>query len=498
MLREDYLVTGRGVHSYTESGRKVRYVTEGKGGPVRQKEARRLRRVRKVASDARKLSSMAAGAAHKRALRQEAFTGRAIEPSSVEEMAAIYRARFSAAYAASAGIIPDLSKLFLRRKSIVRVVVCPKVAEVRWQMDAAGLLKAADDWTERQAQREAAGQSKERGKKINVVLSVHDTARNPYPFRVRLAWVRAVWGASKASIAEAYRGHRDLARVVSSDELRGLAASLGNTEAAEAEREDLERVALLREETTAKAVETYGSGDRGARRLDVRRHVQHARRCLLAFHLMDGKRQWQSELAQDMGRLAKLARIVRGESFALLGDWVGEFNGSSKRKEFERFQKRLGAGDLILSGSKADKAEETIAAYERVRANGRKKSALRVMVDGNGNLTSDALTIESAKGRLHVATVATVRGLVREEKAEAAKAKARLAARRAVVCGSVAILPAPAVPAESFTPFALLPWSDEAEAGKAGRVMRERVRKGRKLHALYRDGFRYGGGVIAL
>lgn len=416
------------------SGRRHRLPMEAKGGKLRKAEAARIKRGRKVARDARALEGMSRGLANKRALRQAAFSGVDLERSTIEEMEGIYHALIVAAYAATGGFIPDLAQLFRRRKSVLRVVVSPALRV--GGLGAQALLAAADEWEAVQAAREAAGDARARGKKAKVVLSIAAERQNPYPLRVRLAWARALWRGARGCVAESYRGNRDKARVASIDDLRGLQARFGDAEAAAAESEDLARVALLREQTTARAVEGYGDADRGARRVDVRRHVAHARRCLLAFHLIEGGRKCMSDVLNDLGRLAKLARVVRGESFALLGDWSGCFNSSGKKKEFERFRKRLGAGDVILSGVQWDRAETAIAAFEAVRAGGRKAGVRTWIIDGNGNVCADKLSVETAAGRAFVPSPLIVRGSGQTEKAKAA----RMAKRRAVAIGGAPLV----------------------------------------------------------
>lgn len=242
---------------------------------------------------AREIEALAARCARARARKLEALEQRHIPCSTVEEIVAIYRAAAIAAVGRCGQLI-DLSRLSARKKR---------------------------------------------------------NGRNPYTFRVRLTWCRALKRAAREARAEVYRAHT----------VRDSMATLADC------------AALVRDWTEGAAngvqiaivpADYAATGDRGGWS-GGERQARHAKECLIVHWSLSGSQRWHSALSADLQLLADCLRVARGGGSVHLGEWQ-EWRTSAERKAVMRLAQRMASGDSLMT-DQPDRAEKALDAWQGVR-----------------------------------------------------------------------------------------------------------------------------------
>lgn len=150
---------------------------------------------------------------------------------------------------------------------------------------------------------------------------------NPYSFRVRLAWVRALRAGARSCGAEAYRNNREHDNTASLDDLL-----------------------MLENQIAMRKTENNASDEEFQKRRISRRVVRHARESLIVFWSMSGSRKWRGGLASDLDLLTRAVSVSRGAGFEVLGsiaDSSGDFRGSAASRAVRRLAERIAAGDEL-------------------------------------------------------------------------------------------------------------------------------------------------------
>jgi hypothetical protein len=186
--------------------------------------------------------------------------------------------------------------------------------------------------------------------------------RNPYAFRVRLAWVRELRRAGTETRAEVYRTLRLADQTASMADLMQLRDVLqGNW--GEVRTSEIWEAPTLAAEAPR---------DRGAWKSSAR-IVRHARECLVAHWSLSGGQRWQAALAADLAMLAECLRVARGEGHDRLGEW-DSWHNSSQRRAIVRMQARMASGDALMT-DEPERADEALQAWQGAR--GETRSACR-------------------------------------------------------------------------------------------------------------------------
>jgi hypothetical protein len=186
--------------------------------------------------------------------------------------------------------------------------------------------------------------------------------RNPYPFRVRLAWVRELRRAGTETRAEAYRALRIADQTASMSDLIQLRdVILGNW--GEVRTSEVWEAPTL----AAEAPRERGAWQSSAR------IVRHARECLIAHWSLSGGQRWQAALAADLEMMSDCLRVARGEGHDRIGEW-DTWHNSAQRRAIVRMQARMASGDALLT-DEPERSELALQAWQGAR--GETRSACR-------------------------------------------------------------------------------------------------------------------------
>ncbi len=244
---------------------------------------------------AKRVEEIATRCARARARKLEALESRKVDLSTEAELVGIYRAACCRALARSNHVI-DLNRIYNRRK---------------------------------------------RGR------------RNPYPFTVRLAWIRELWRAAREARAEIYRTHKisdETATMADLVQLRDLwQGNWGEVRTSE---------------IVESPVLAVTGRDRGHKTVNGR-ELHHARECLSAHWALSGSSRWQSALQGDYNLLAACVRVARGEGHAALGAW-DNWHNSAQRRAVLRLKERIASGDALLT-SQPERAQSALDALHGVK-----------------------------------------------------------------------------------------------------------------------------------
>lgn len=246
------------------------------------------------------LAALAKRCAAARARKLEALESRTVEVSTVQELECIYRAEFARAWM-TCGKVVNLRKIYQRRK---------------------------------------------RG------------TVNPYSFRVRLAWFRAIRAAMSASRAEIYRSHKV------SDETATMADLIQLRDIIQGNWGGVRTSEIVEAPALASAHRDRGGWMSSAR------IVRHARECLVVHWSLAGGQRWKSGLAEDLRLMTDCLKVARGEGHEKLGTW-DNWNNSAQRRAIARMQARIDSGDVLMT-DKSQESESVLQEWQGVRAMSRR------------------------------------------------------------------------------------------------------------------------------
>ncbi len=264
-----------------------------------------------------KFSILADASAHSFVRAWLANGGRELPASEVEELSAIYRARFARAATTSGLVPPDKRALYQR-------------------------------------------------------------AGNALPFRALLAWQRAIRQGGTDCRSYLWGKGRELCDVTSTHDLERMRAVMMGADDERCWTVSSAR-SCQQEEPLEGEIEQEARAERaaGIRGSYVRRLSARWGDFLRVYWMLSGSRSWRSALASDLRWLATAARVSRGASVdclpeardgaSFLGD--GQAAPGSLRKAKHDLQTRIAAGRLLaLDGGTSDAAEAVLEASKAARS----------------------------------------------------------------------------------------------------------------------------------